>query len=195
MKKTGSFYLWGKIGYKNGYALPKIANLIESNNHFIVINWITQKNKRGRGTKKGYTETREELIFMVKTKHYTWNNAYTSEIITRKDLGADGKPRKNQYRRCTDVWIDITEASQSSKERFKTNDGKRFPTVKSSKLCDRIISASSNIGDLVYIPFCGSGSEAISCLKSERNFIATELNKRYIDDIILPRIEKYYLKK
>lgn len=188
LKQTGSFYLWGAIGYNNGYPLFKLADWIENNNYFKVINWITQRNSRGRGSKKGYMAAREELVFMTKSDNYIWNTAYTEEKSNRKDLGFDGKPRKNEFKRCSDVWIDIAEASQSSKQRFKLKDGSSFPTVKSLKLCDRIINASSNENDLVYIPFAGSGSEIESCINNNRNWIATEINNDYINDIIKPRI-------
>lgn len=189
LKCTGSFYLWGKIGYGNGFPLMKIADWIESNNIFTIINWITQKNTRGRGTKKGFIEAREELLFMTKSNDYTWNTSYTSIPNNRKDLGYNNKPRKNKFKRCTDVWIDISEASQSSKERFKDNSGNSFPTVKALKLCNRIIEASSNENDIVYIPFAGSGSEIISCINLNRNWIATEKNPIYFNDIILARIK------
>ena len=188
LKDNGSFYLWGAIGYNNGYPLFKLADWIEQNELFKVKNWITQRNTRGRGVSKCYMKAREELIFMTKSEDYTWNTAYTEEKSNRKDLGANGKPRKNEFKRCSDVWIDISEASQSSKERFKLSSGESFPTVKAQKLCDRIIKASSNEGDLVYIPFAGSGSEIMSCIRNNRNWIATELNREYIDEIILPRI-------
>lgn len=189
LKSTGSFYLWGKIGFNKGYPLFKLADWIENEDVFKVRNWITQRNVRGRGTKKGYMEAREELIFMTKTNTYTWNTAYTEEKSIRKDLGFDGKPRKNEFKRCSDVWIDIAEASQSSKQRFKTLNGKSFPTVKAMKLCDRIIKASSDEGDLVFIPFGGSGSEIVSCIHNNRNYIASEINNTYIEEIILPRID------
>ena len=188
LKDEGSFYLWGAIGYNNGYPLFKLADWIESNNLFKVKNWITQRNTRGRGVSKCFMKAREELIFMTKSDNYTWNTVYTEEKSKRKDLGANGKPRKNKFKRCSDVWIDIAEASQSSKERFKLRSGKSFPTVKAQKLCNRIINASSNNGDVVYIPFAGSGSEIISCIQNNRDYIATEINKEYIDEIIIPRI-------
>lgn len=191
LKVDGTFMLWGKIGFNKGYSLFKICDWIENNNIFKVINWITQRNTRGRGNKKGYMEAREELVFMSKGNNYTWNTAYTEEKSKRKDLGADGRPRKNKYKRCTDVWIDIAEASQSSKERFKLNNGESFPTVKAQKLCDRIIKSHSNENNLIYIPFAGSGSEVISCINNKRNYIATEINKEYIDNIIMPRINLY----
>jgi site-specific DNA-methyltransferase (adenine-specific) len=190
LKENGAFYLWGAIGYNKGYPLFKLVNWIEENEMFKVINWITQKNTRGRGNKKGFVTAREELVFMVKSNQYVWNPIYLDEPTNRKDLGFNGKPRKNKFKRCSDVWTDITEASQSSKERF-SSDGQNFPTVKSLKLCERIILASSNPDDKVYIPFGGSGSEAVSCILNNREFVLTETNQSYIDQIILPRLSCY----
>jgi site-specific DNA-methyltransferase (adenine-specific) len=188
LKNTGTFYLWGAIGYNRGYALPKLADWIESEGLFVVRNWITQRNTRGVGMKRGYMCAREELVYMTKTDDYTWNTAYTLEKSNRTDLGADGKPRKNKYKRCSDVWCDIAEASQSSKERFKTLGG-AFPTVKALRLCQRIIEASSNEGDRVFIPFGGSGSEALACFLMKRDFLVTEINTDYVNELILPRLE------
>lgn len=195
LKPNGSFYIWGTMGYNNGFPLVKLIDFLETNTDLRVINWITQRNTRGRGTTKGYMKAREELVFMVKSKKYTWNNAYTNEKSNRKDLGANGKPRTNEFKRCSDVWIDITEASQSSKQRFKLSNGESFPTVKAQELCDRIIKSSSNENDLVYIPFAGSGSEIVSCINNNRNYIATELNNEYIEEIIIPRINNLIEKK
>ena len=141
LKPTGSFYLWGAIEYNRCFALPKIANWIESNGVFTIKNWITQRNTRGYANCKSYMKSREELLFMVhnsSTTIYTWNTPYLEEKSNRKDLGSNNKLRKNSNKRCSDVWFDISEASPSSKQRFKTTDNVRFPTVKALKLCDRI---------------------------------------------------------
>lgn len=191
LKSNGSFYLWGGIGRGNNYPFPRLAIWIEENNIFHVVNWITQRNTRGYGCYKGFVQAREELLYCVKDKNnFTWNTAYTEELSERSDLGANGKPRKNKYKRCTDVWVDITEASQSSKERFKLPDGTAFPTVKAMKLCERIIQASSNKGDKVFIPFGGSGSEAVVCTQLQREYVLTEIEQLYIEHVILPRVKK-----
>lgn len=65
----------------------------------------------------------------------------------------------------------------------------RHKTQKPQDITDRIIKASSNENDLIYIPFAGSGSEIVSCIKNNRNYIATELNNDYIENIIIQRIE------
>lgn len=191
LKDDGTLMLWGKIGHEKGMCFPRLAIWLEDTKYFYLKDWITQRNSRGRGTKKGYMSAREELLFLTKhNSEFTMNIAYTEEKSNRKDLGYDGKPRKNEFKRCSNVWCDISEASQSSKERFKTQEGISFPTVKAQKLCDRIIRTHSNENDLVYIPFAGSGSEIISCINNKRNYIATEINKEYIDDIIMKRIEE-----
>lgn len=41
----------------------------------------------------------------------------------------------------------------------------------------------------MYIPFAGSGSEIESCIRNNRNYVATELNDNYIKNIIIPRIK------
>lgn len=195
LKSNGSFYLWGAIGYNKGFALPKLADWIENNKLFKIQNWITQRNSRGYGNTKRFMACREELLFMTKPNcsNYIFNTNYLEEKTNRKDLGSNNKERKNKNKRTSDIWTDIAEASQSSLQRFKTKSGKNFPTVKALKLCDRIISTSSNPGDLVFIPFAGSGSEIISCLKNNRNFIACEKSYEYFSDIIESRIKREIL--
>ena len=192
-KPTGSFYLWGVIGYNRGFPLMKLVDWIEEHGMFKVRNWITQRNCRGRGNKRGFMAAREELVFMTKSDNFTWNPVYTSEKSTRKDPGFDGKPRKNTHKRCSDVWIDIAEASQSPNERFRLPNGTNFPTVKAIKLCNRIIEASSNKNDMVYIPFGGSGSEAVSCEALGRQWTLTEYEQVYIDHVIRQRLGKVLL--
>ena len=81
-----------------------------------------------------------------------------------------------------DVW-------NFTRVRYKMPEYTTHPTQKPLSICDRIIKVHSNPNDLIYIPFAGSGSEIVSCINNNRNYIATELNRQYIDEIIIPRIE------
>ena len=175
LKPTGTLMLWGWLGKKN-IMLARLAILIEDNELFLRQNWITQRNTRGTGQGSNYMSTREDLLFLTSSSNYTFNVPYLDEKSNRKDLGANGKVRKNEFKRASNVWFDITEASQSSIERCF------HPTVKAQKLCDRIILTHSNENDVVLIPFAGSGSEIISCIKNNRNFIAFELSEFYFDN-------------
>jgi DNA modification methylase len=71
----------------------------------------------------------------------------------------------------TDVWTDIDFYSE-----------KRYhPTQKPLKLIRRLVSASSNEGDVVLDPFAGAGSTQISCLQLHRHYIGIELDKDYFN--------------
>lgn len=176
LKDNGSMIIWGGLGEKP-LTFARLAIMIEDENILFRKNWITQANTRGYGTKKNYMSAREDFLFLVKNeKEYTFNIPYKNEESKRKDLGANGKPRKNEFKRVTNVWSDIAEASQSSLERSI------HPTIKAIKLCDRIIKTHSNEGDKILIPFGGSGSEFISAINNNRFVEATELDEKYFFD-------------
>ena len=63
------------------------------------------------------------------------------------------------------IWEDIPPIQAQSKERLG------YPTQKPEALLDRIISASSNEGDVVLDPFCGCGTAVA---------VAERLNRRWI---------------
>ena len=187
LKDTGTLILWGGVGEKE-INIARLAIMIEDENIFIRKNWVTQRNSRGYGTKRNYMSAREDFLFLTKSDKYTFNIPYTAQKSNRKDLGANGKPRTNEFKRVSNVWNDITEASQSSIERCW------HPTVKAQSLCDRIILTHSNEGDTVFIPFMGSGSEVISAIKNNRHYIGVELDKNHFDHSII-RIEQLSEKK
>ena len=77
-----------------------------------------------------------------------------------------------------------------------------YPTQKPEALLNRIILASSNPGDIVFDPFCGCGTSAVTSINLKRNFIGIDISpiackliierlKGNVDDIIgLPRNPK-----
>ena len=69
------------------------------------------------------------------------------------------------------LWTDIPEINSQAEERID------YPTQKPEGLLARIISASSNEGDLIADFFCGSGTTAAVAEKLGRKWIATDLGK------------------
>lgn len=69
----------------------------------------------------------------------------------------------------TDVWTDINFYEET----------RYHPTQKPIKLISRLVSASSNEGDIVVDPFSGSGSTQVSCTLLNRNYIGIEINEEY----------------
>jgi len=61
----------------------------------------------------------------------------------------------------------------------RTNEGVEHPTQKPLKLCAKFIYASSNEGDVVLDPFCGSGTSCAAAKLLNRRFIGVEINPKY----------------
>ena len=72
-----------------------------------------------------------------------------------------------------DLWDDI----QMIRGIHGTGEGLGYPTQKPIELLERVISLSSNQGDLVADFFCGSGTTAAVAEKLGRRWIATDLGK------------------
>lgn len=79
----------------------------------------------------------------------------------------------------TDVWDDI-----DFYEEYRYH-----PTQKPIKLIERLINASSNIGDIILDPFMGAGSTQIAANNLNRQCIGFELDKDYCS-IANDRIQK-----
>lgn len=60
-----------------------------------------------------------------------------------------------------------------------TNKERIHPTQKSVGLISDIIKIHTNKGDLILDPFMGSGTTAVACIDTERNYIGFELDENY----------------
>ncbi len=69
----------------------------------------------------------------------------------------------------SDVWTDIFPINSQAQERLG------YPTQKPLALLERIVSASSNEGDLVLDPFCGCGTTVHAAQKLNRNWIGIDV--------------------
>ena len=81
---------------------------------------------------------------------------------------------ENPGKPCTDLWDDIHSISQGSELR-------KYPTAKPIKLLERLIQISTNEGDWVYDPMCGSGTTAQAANNLKRKCIINDINTDIID--------------
>jgi len=72
----------------------------------------------------------------------------------------------------TNVWR-ISSLKGSSKEKLG------HPAQKPLALIERLILSSSRVGDLVFDPFCGSGTTLFTAQKHKRDYLGTEINGEY----------------
>jgi len=75
---------------------------------------------------------------------------------------------------CTDLWDDIHSISQGNEER-------KYPTTKPVKLLERLIEISTDEGDYVYDPMCGSGRTAKASNNLNRKCIINDINSDIIE--------------
>lgn len=191
LKPNGSLYIWN--WFDNICEVGHIAKRSDFN----IRNLITWCRGGGREN-NNFRSQSEYLLYLTKGEKPVFNigdillNPYdecrrmTKQAWERGKYERKNRPNYNEEpSKPSNVWWDSFVSKQS-----KENVG--HPTQKPLNICDRIIKASSNKGQTVYIPFAGSGSEIVSCIKNNRNYIATETNKEYIEEIINKRIVNTY---
>ena len=76
----------------------------------------------------------------------------------------------------TTVW-DCTVGKTSAE--FK--ESKFHPTAKPQKILQRMIYAYTEANDVVLDCFSGSGSTAVACINTDRNFVGCEKNSEYYE--------------
>ena len=90
----------------------------------------------------------------------------------------DSKSKRPQLKRyldemsgtlLTNVWTDIAPINSRAAERLG------YPTQKPEPLLERIITASSNEGDVVLDPFCGCGTALVAAEKLKRRWIGIDI--------------------
>ena len=158
-----------------------LAPILEE--YFIIQNRITWQREKGRGAEKNFKNGMEDIWFCTLSKNYTFNlNAVKLRrrvIAPYKDNGApkDWQETKDGKFRDTcpsNFWDDITIPYWSMAENTP------HPTQKPEKLLAKLILASSNENDLVFDPFLGSGSTAVTAKKLNRRFFGIEKEEAYV---------------
>ncbi|HQZ26330.1 MAG: site-specific DNA-methyltransferase [Chitinophagaceae bacterium] len=102
---------------------------------------------------------------LIDSREYCLRN---SCVKKRKISGDDRKEL------LSDVWKDIHRIKHKK-------DRDHHPCQLPTKLMERIIKIFSNEGDIIFDPFGGAGTTAIAAKLLNRNFVITELDKKYVD--------------
>jgi len=110
--------------------------------------------------------------------------AYADGIIVQLKPGAVPQYKKylheSKGRTVTNLWDDIQQTSG--------NEALGYPTQKPESLMERVITASSNEGDLVLDPFCGCGTTIAAAQKLNRRWVGIDITHLSIS------LQKYRLR-
>ena len=153
-------------------------------------NWITWDKRGGLGAStRKYANGQESILFFTKSENHTFNSddirvPYESTdriaAAAKKGIIKNGKrwfPNPGG-RLCGEVWHIVSERHKN-KVNGKVQKQAHL-TPKPAELIERIIRASSNVGDLVLDCFVGSGTTALVAKKSGRNFICSDISAQYV---------------
>ena len=137
---------------------------------FEIQNWIIWDRIKGRGAKKNFVSTREDILWYCKCDKPTFNKIYSN---IPKKTGGMGKKNGQECRALTNVWYDISPIVPWSKER------NGHPTQKPLQLMERCVTIWTNEGDTVLDFTMGSGTTGEACKNLNRKFIGIEKEEEY----------------
>ena len=189
-----SFYIWLGADQKDGYQpLPDFMIMMRSF-PLKTRSFITMRNQRGYGTQKNWMAVRQELLY------YTLGNPvfnveaeYTDipKILRGYYKKVNGTITENIERsnseniRAGNVWVDIQQVFYRMEENVNG-----CYAQKPLKCIDRIVRASSNVGQLVVDFFAHSGTTLLACEISRRRCITLDTDPIYCE-MAIRRLEHY----
>lgn len=156
---------------------------------------IIWRYKRWSNSKKGLLNNHQTIYMYSKSKDFKFNTLYgdysattnvdqimqertrasNNKTVYKLDKNGNpviGKPKKGVP--LSDVW-DIPYLNPKAKERVG------YPTQKPILLLERIIEISTDEGDIVLDPFCGSGTTLVASKLLNRKYIGFDISQEAVD--------------
>jgi len=147
--------------------------------------------RRWSNSAKGLLPAHQTILYYTKTDHFTFNQIFdeyspstnVDQLLQRRSRDA---ANKSVYERdesgnvvphgakrgvpLSDVW-DIPSLNPKARERTG------YPTQKPLLLLERILSLSTNEGDRVLDPFCGSGTTLVAAQSMGRSAVGIDVSE------------------
>lgn len=166
LKDDGSIWISGTY-----HCIHQIIYILLSMGYYIIneVTWFKPNAAPNLGC-RCLTASHETLIWAKKSKkaRHTFNYDIAKEINGGKQMRS--------------VW-EISTTPKS--EKINGN----HPTQKPLKLMERIIRISTNPGDIILDPFCGSSSTGVAANKFGRKYIGVDISEEFLE-ISKKRIEE-----
>ena len=149
------------------------------------VNEIVWSYKRWTNNKNGLQNNHQTILFYSKTKDFKFNTSYVNyspttnidQILMKRKKDSRNKSiydsklcREKKGVPLGDVW-EIPFLNPKAKERVG------YPTQKPIILLERIIKLSTNKGDIVLDPFCGSGTACVASKIMGRKYIGIDISR------------------
>lgn len=182
LKPNGSFYVMTAtqfMPYFDIYLRDKLT---------ILSRLVWSYDSSGVQAKKHFGSMYEPILFCVKDKkNYTFN---AQDILVEAKTGS--KRKLIDYRKAIPTVYNSEKVPGNvwdfARVRYRMDEYENHPTQKPVALLERIIKASSNVGDLVLDPFSGTFTTSFVAKEFGRKSIGIEMQDEYVK-IGLRRLE------
>ncbi len=181
LKLGGSLYLFN-YPENNAYLMPFLDE------HLLFKRWMTWHYPTNTGhSKYNFTRTQHSILFYIKAKKQsdcTFNKDAIAEPYRNptdkriKKLIEKGSKGKTPY--------DVFKFDYNGEDIIEMNIVKNVNKDKTEHVCqlpvkliDIFVKASSNKNEVVFDPFMGSGTVAVSAKKNRRKYLGFELSPVY----------------
>lgn len=174
LKKDGTFYFMTATQF-----MPYL-DVYVSQNYNVISRIVWSYDSSGVQSKKRFGSLYEPILMCTKNSKSKYTFNYEDIMIEAKT----GSQRKLiDYRKKIPTVYNSKKVPgnvwQFNRVRFKMDEYENHPTQKPEVLLERIILASSNVGDIVLDPFSGTFTTSAVALKNGRKAIGIELNDDY----------------
>lgn len=176
LKPNGTMYLMTSTQF-----MPYVDIYMQENFN-VLCRIVWSYDSSGVQSKKMYGSLYEPILMVSKSKKskITFNS---SEIMVEAKTGA--KRKLIDYRKNPPAPYNTKKVPGNvwnfPRVRFRMAEYENHPTQKPEALLERIILASSNIGEVVFDPFGGSFSTSAVASKLDRKSISIDMNPEYFE--------------
>lgn len=187
LKPNGTLWVSGTYHsiYACGYAMQLLGYRILND-----IAWYKPNASPNLG-RRMFTASHETLIWASKSKKakHTFNYQLLREGVFPSDRF------KNHGRQMRSAWETFDSRDSlwpiTTPRKYEKQFGKH-PTQKPLALMERIVLASTQAGDVVLDPFCGSGTTGVASVQSGREFIGIDSDRVFLRDLAKKRITQAF---
>jgi site-specific DNA-methyltransferase (adenine-specific) len=194
LAENASLYVWLGADQNDGFQPLADFIIMMRPGPFAPRSFITMRNQRGYGTQQNWMAVRQELLYYVKGRPvFNVEAEYTDipKILRGYYKEVNGVVTENLERgkagtiRAGNVWVDIQQVFYRMEENVSG-----CYAQKPLKSVERIVRASSSLGDTILDLFAHSGSTLLAAEVLGRSCLTTDIDPVFCE-IAIRRLEQY----
>jgi site-specific DNA-methyltransferase (adenine-specific) len=162
LKPEGTIYIF--MGFR---FISYLYDILDKTYRMFFNNWIVWHYTQGIGKTRGFSPRHDDILMFTKSEDFTFN------------LDAIRVPQKYYRERNNMRGANPGDVWEFSHVHYSNPNRQSHPTQKPEGLIERMVLASSNVGENVLDPFSGSGTTLRVCQQLKRNCTGIELNPAY----------------